>query len=247
MSFNGSDGIIVSEYARLISPELIHLSQGVTIRDFVVIGLQNEDQELFKDDSSRHVWIGSNVILNPFAVVFEGATLEDSVVLEERTTVGSLTKIGARTRVLYQAEVYDNVVVGPDCIVGGFIGNNCKIGSKCSIFGDLIHRYDKADPKSWNTVDEIGPTIEDDVLIGFGAVIVGEITIGAGARIRPNAVVTRDIGRGERYPSKIPPAENHPVVTRDNGGNERYSSKLKIRLSVAIKGFWDKNRGGIYR
>lgn len=207
-----------------ISPELIHLGKGVAIRDFVVIGLPNDDQTLFKDESSRHVWIGSNTILNPFAVVFEGATLGDSVVLEERTTVGSLTKIGARTRILYQAQVYDNVIVDTDCIIGGFIGNNCKIGSKCSIFGNLVHRYNKADPRLWSIEDEEGPTIEEGVLVGFGAVIVGKITIGAGARIRPNAVVTRDVSSGEIYPPK-----------------------LKTRLSKMIKGFLNKSRGDIHR
>ncbi len=200
MPFDSSDNTKISEYARLVAPEIIHLGQGVIVMDFVVIGLQNEDQKLFKDESSKHIWIGSKSILNPFAVVFEGATLEEAVTLEERTTIGSLTKIGNKTHILYQAQVYDNVTIGRDCIIGGFIGNNCKIGSRCSIFGNLVHRYAKADPRLWDTEDEIGPTIEDDVLVGFGAVIVGEITIGAGARIRPNAVVTKDVGRGERYP-----------------------------------------------
>lgn len=37
------------------------------------------------------------------------------------------------------------------------------------------------------------PTIEDDVEIGVGAVIIGSVTVGTGARIGPNAVVFRDI------------------------------------------------------
>ena len=40
------------------------------------------------------------------------------------------------------------------------------------------------------------PTIEDGVLIGMGAKILGDITIGSGARIGANAVVTRDIPSG---------------------------------------------------
>lgn len=40
------------------------------------------------------------------------------------------------------------------------------------------------------------PTIEDDVEIGVGAVIVGSVTIGRGARIGPNAVVYRDVPAG---------------------------------------------------
>jgi putative colanic acid biosynthesis acetyltransferase WcaB len=40
------------------------------------------------------------------------------------------------------------------------------------------------------------PTIEDDVEIGVGAVIIGAVTIGRGARIGPNAVIFRDVPAG---------------------------------------------------
>ena len=40
------------------------------------------------------------------------------------------------------------------------------------------------------------PIIEDGVEIGVGAVIIGAITVGAGTRIGPNAVVFRDVPPG---------------------------------------------------
>ena len=40
------------------------------------------------------------------------------------------------------------------------------------------------------------PTIEDDVIIGSGAQILGPITVGRGARIGANAVVTKDVPPG---------------------------------------------------
>jgi len=40
------------------------------------------------------------------------------------------------------------------------------------------------------------PVIEDDVEIGVGAVIIGAVTIGRGARIGPNAVVYHDVPAG---------------------------------------------------
>lgn len=40
------------------------------------------------------------------------------------------------------------------------------------------------------------PTIEDGVEIGVGAVIIGSVTVGAGARIGPNAVVFKDVPAG---------------------------------------------------
>jgi serine O-acetyltransferase len=52
------------------------------------------------------------------------------------------------------------------------------------------------------------PTIGDDVFIGAGAVILGEITIGAGARIAANSLVINDVPPGAvamGVPAKIYP------------------------------------------
>ena len=40
------------------------------------------------------------------------------------------------------------------------------------------------------------PTIEDDVVIGAGAAVLGPITVGQGARVGSNAVVLRDVPAG---------------------------------------------------
>ncbi|MGC9960619.1 MAG: DapH/DapD/GlmU-related protein [Acidimicrobiales bacterium] len=48
----------------------------------------------------------------------------------------------------------------------------------------------------WDYRSERAPIIEDDVFIGAGAVIVGAVTIGKGARIGSNAVVLCDVPPG---------------------------------------------------
>jgi len=40
------------------------------------------------------------------------------------------------------------------------------------------------------------PVIEDGVELGVGAVVIGAVTVGAGAKIGPNAVVHRDVPAG---------------------------------------------------
>lgn len=40
------------------------------------------------------------------------------------------------------------------------------------------------------------PVIEDDVELGVGAVVIGAVTVGCGARLGPNAVVFRDVPAG---------------------------------------------------
>jgi len=49
------------------------------------------------------------------------------------------------------------------------------------------------------------PIIEDDVEIGVGAVVIGAVTVGTGARIGPNAVVFKDVPAGAVVMS--PPSE----------------------------------------
>lgn len=49
------------------------------------------------------------------------------------------------------------------------------------------------------------PVIGDDVEIGVGAVLIGHVTIGAGAKIGPNAVVFKDVPAGAVVYS--PPSE----------------------------------------
>jgi serine O-acetyltransferase len=41
------------------------------------------------------------------------------------------------------------------------------------------------------------PTIEDDVVIGTGAKLLGPITVGKGARVGANAVVVKDVAAGD--------------------------------------------------
>ncbi len=43
------------------------------------------------------------------------------------------------------------------------------------------------------TGDSGAPTVEEDAYIGAGAKVIGEITIGARARIGANAVVLKDV------------------------------------------------------
>jgi acetyltransferase-like isoleucine patch superfamily enzyme len=184
---------IISPSVVLHNPDKLKLGNNVTIMDFAVIGLNNYYQDIFDNDGQRNIIIGDNVRIFPWVLIYEGAIIESNVILEERTTVGSRTIIGKGSRIVYQAQVNDNVTIGHNCIIGGFIADNCTIGNHCSIFGALVHRYDITDTTVWDEVDEPGPKIKDFVVIGWGAVIVGNITIGESARIPPNSVVTRDV------------------------------------------------------
>ena len=74
-------------------------------------------------------------------------------------------------------------------VFGIFISNDAKIGKDCVIFQDVtIGSNTLADSKKQGS-----PTIGDNVFIGAGAKIIGNIKIGNNVRIGAGAVVAEDI------------------------------------------------------
>ena len=75
----------------------------------------------------------------------------------------------------------------PHRLNGIIIARNVKIGKNVTIFHNVTIAEED---KTKMTI------IEDDVIIGTGAVILNNVHIGKGARIGANAVVTKDIPPG---------------------------------------------------
>jgi acetyltransferase-like isoleucine patch superfamily enzyme len=168
------------------------------IMDYCVIGVENP-WDIFNNKYQKNIKIGAKCIIYPWSIIYEGAFIEDNVQIFERSTVGSLSVIGKSCRILYGGQVHDKVTIGNSTTIGGFISDNCNIGNNCFVYGSLIHKHDNRDPAKWDEIDEIGPILEDNVFVGWGAVLIGAIRIGKGASIAPNSIVTRDLKPGEEY------------------------------------------------
>lgn len=74
--------------------------------------------------------------------------------------------------------------------VGVVIGETAVIGDDCIIFHGVTLGGVKFDPVKRH------PTVENKVMIGTGAKVLGPITIGEGATIGANAVVVKDVPPG---------------------------------------------------
>ena len=98
--------------------------------------------------------------------------------------------IGRRVRLIHQSGIvlHPFTVVGDDC----WIRNGVTMGAR--------QDYHKDDH----------PTLGRGVRIGAGAVLIGTIRIGDGARIGPNAVVMEDVAAG----ATVLPPESDVVVRR---------------------------------
>ena len=81
-----------------------------------------------------------------------------------------------------------------------FIDHGFSVIGETSVIGDNVTIYQNVTLGGTNPANGIAgkrhPTIEDDVIIGSGAQVLGPITVGKGARIGANAVVTRDVPPG---------------------------------------------------
>ena len=96
-------------------------------------------------------------------------------------------------RNIYKINLYRTTVVGRRVVFGNqgnitihrqtVLGDGCIIRQNVTIGG-----ISKA--------KNVGPILEADVEVGAGAVIMGRITIGKGAKIGPNAVITQDVPAG---------------------------------------------------
>jgi serine O-acetyltransferase len=113
------------------------------------------------------------------------------------------------TTVLYSIEIGNGVELGEGInfthTLGTVIGGDSKIGARVKFMGN----------NTIGTAKDNGcPVIEDDVVIGCGARILGPIRIGRGAVIGANAVVLTDVPPGA-IASGIPAK----VHQRDSGAS----------------------------
>ena len=95
------------------------------------------------------------------------------------------------TTVLYSIEIGSDIELGEGInfthTLGTVIGGTSKVGSRVKFMGN----------NTIGTAKDNGcPVIEDDVVIGCGARVLGPIRIGRGAFIGANAVVLTDVPPG---------------------------------------------------
>ena len=164
----------------------------------------------------KNTSIGFNVTLRGDVeniYVGEGSNVQDGSVLH--TDPGYPLKIGKDVTIghlvmLHGCTIDNNSLIG----IGAVILNGAKIGKNLFIdhgmgvvigetseIGDNVTIYHMATlggiSPSINSNDQRNtkrhPTIEDDVVIGSGAQVLGPVTVGRCAEIGDNAVITKDV------------------------------------------------------
>ncbi len=98
-------------------------------------------------------------------------------------------------------EIHPGAVIGRRFFIdhgdGVVIGETTRIGDNVTLYQAVTLGGIAPSVDSHTQVDQKRhPTLEDGVIVGSGAQVLGAITVGADARIGANAVVTRDVPSG---------------------------------------------------
>jgi acetyltransferase-like isoleucine patch superfamily enzyme len=147
--------------------------------------------------ADRRTVIEADVWVGQFCSVGQGVRIGVNSILEDYVGIQNGSVIGQRVLVASRARLGMGVTVGDDSVIKGHVGDSARIGMNCRIAGDLIHRQlDPTIPWDDPAAEEPSPIVADGAFIGWRAVVIGGVNIGAGTYVCAGALVTIDIPPG---------------------------------------------------
>ncbi len=105
------------------------------------------------------------------------------------------------SRILTGIEIHPGAKIGKNLFIdhghGVVIGQTAIIGDNVVIYHGVTLGGRSAQKIKRH------PTIGNNVIIGAGAKIIGDVKIGDGAKIGPNAVILKDVAKNEVFASEV--------------------------------------------
>jgi UDP-3-O-[3-hydroxymyristoyl] glucosamine N-acyltransferase len=136
--------------------------------------------------------LGDGVTIGAFCVIEQGADIGANVHIDHYCRISRGARIGPNTRILYRAQLFDDVLVGHSCIIAGELVDRTVIGDEVTFQGNTAHNH--RDPTAdWDTTEEPSPTILNGSVVGFGALVMGGVTIGPRAYVAAGEIVKCDV------------------------------------------------------
>jgi sugar O-acyltransferase (sialic acid O-acetyltransferase NeuD family) len=123
-------------------------------------------------DRRRFDAVASDLGLEPVVVAHPAGEVHRNSVMAPGSGIIGNGLIGASARLGCHTHVSWNGVIAHDCVLGDFV----SIRSGVQLAGHVV--------------------VEDDCIIGMGAIVLEGLTVGAGAMVGAGAVVTKDVSPG---------------------------------------------------
>ena len=124
--------------------------------------------------------------------------------------------ISQRARRRTGIEIHPGATIGHGLFIDH--GAGVVIGETCIIGDDVLIYHGVTLGGTGKTAGKRHPTVGDGVIIGAGAKILGNINIGAGAKIGTNAIVLKDVPAGD-------------TVVSEPGRNTRLEASLRKEIA----------------
>jgi UDP-3-O-[3-hydroxymyristoyl] glucosamine N-acyltransferase len=212
------DNVVIREYA--IIRRGAALGNNVIIHPFVIIeeGVRiGDDVEIFPYayvgkpprgvgamtrpmSFAARIDVGAGCVIGPNAVIYYDVEIgpqtliSDGASIREQSKIGSRCIIGRYVTINYATLIGNNVKVQDHTWLAG----NMRIGDSVFISGGVTTANDNLMGASGYVEENIvGPTIENGVRIGAGAIILPKVRVEENALIGAGAVVTRDVPAGQ--------------------------------------------------
>jgi len=121
--------------------------------------------------------IGSETLVGDGASIRELCQVGSHCVIGRHVTLDRAVEIGDQTRVMDKAHLTGEMRIGRDVFISALV-----VSTNDNSFG-----------KAGYSDDMLGPTVEDEAMIGAGASLLAGVVIGRAAIVGSGAVVTKDV------------------------------------------------------
>ncbi|MBN2463918.1 MAG: N-acetyltransferase [Dehalococcoidia bacterium] len=144
----------------------------------------------------KNTTIGDNCHIGPNAIIYydvqigKNTLIGDGASIREQCKIGSDCIVGRYATINYSTVIGDGTkIMDLACITG-----KSRIGKKVFIAHSVVSANDNTMGKLEYAEEHIqGPVIEDEAVVGVGAILLPAITIRKNAIVAAGAVVTKDV------------------------------------------------------
>jgi len=146
-------------------------------------------EELLDQAAKKTTIIGPNSLVRGFTVIYEDVSIGEKLDCAHDVVVREGSSLGVGVELGPQAYIKSDAKIGDHCRIAGVICDRAIVGKHCTVYGDVIHKF----TSGISGMKEESPTLEDGVVVGRQACVIGPITIGRLSLVGAGAIVTHSI------------------------------------------------------
>lgn len=146
-------------------------------------------EELLDDAASVTTEVGAGSILRRFCVIYEGVKTgpmldcAHNVVIREHCTLGQNVELGPFTYIKQDCQVGDH------SRIAGELCDRTIVGRYCTVYGRTVHKF----YSGISGLKEESPRLEDGVVVGREACVIGPVIIERLSLVGAGSVVTKSV------------------------------------------------------